>query len=281
MSTSPDISAITLQNRIVEYWQSQQPIFEKIYKTGMEEYLKASPTAKMAFACNDGCLGCIDEGLSGQEHLAGSGILWENREELKKHVIKAKIKKIYSHSHCGAAKLYAQRHNLDVSKSDEYGMEFAKNLAKELGILWEHLGESKLHRPVGFHIARIIYYDATNHFDYKLSSCFPPGFEVSRGLSDKKHALEEVKICAGLILDTKGGFGSLIDEEHPIIICPISSSNDKVLNRSVLTEEIANLLPSLNAEFGKKFFVTGFTAPRYNLLDKINLQSYFKINKHI
>lgn len=268
---------LTRQNKL-EFWNSQQPIFEKIYAQGMNKYVQQNRQIKQAFGCNDGCLCCIDEGITGQEHLAGAGILWEDFEELKRHLSKAKVKKIFSHSNCGAAKLYAEKNNLDVNNSDQYGKDFAKHLASELGISWEHVEENQLHRPNTFHIARIIYYDATNHFDYSRSSGFPPGFEVSRAISDKHHALEEVRFCASVILDENNGFGDLVNEDNPIIICPIANEDDKNLNRSTLTEEIANLLPSLNAEFGKVFMVSGFTAPKSNFLDKISLPHYFRNN---
>ncbi len=261
----------------LKYWNQQQQIYKQIYQNGMVDYLKNRHNSKKAFVCNDGCLCCIDEGTFGQEHLAGAGILWEDREKLKRCIKKAKIKKIISHQNCGAAKLYAQKYNLDENKSDEYAIQFAKNLAEELGLKWEHLGTEKMNRPEQFHIARIIYYDATNHFNYILADCFPPGFEVSRGLSDKKEALEELKICVKMILNNEHGFGELITEENPLIICPIASNTNKELDRATLTEEIANFLLKLSSEYRRKILVSGFTEPRLNLLDKINQQPYFKI----
>jgi len=119
---------------IRKYWDQQESTYAKIYKLGMQEFVNQNSSSKDAFNCYDGKLCCIDEGTTGQEHLAGAGILWEEQEELKVYIKKAKIKKIFSHANCGAVALYAKKNNLDVSKSDEYGKEYAKNLAKELGL---------------------------------------------------------------------------------------------------------------------------------------------------
>jgi hypothetical protein len=264
------------QELIRKYWDQQESTYAKIYKLGMREFVNQNTNSKDAFTCYDGKLCCIDEGTTGQEHLAGVGILWENQEELKIYIKKAKIKKIFSHANCGAAVLYAKKNNLDVSKSDEYSKEYAKNLAKELGLAWEHMEENNVNRPKSFHVARIIYYDGTNHFDYTLAKCFPPGFEVSRGMTNAKNAFEEVKLCCSMILDPNYGFGAFVDEFNPIVICPIGDCNNPEFTRGALTEEIANFLPKLNAEFGRKFIISGFTAPKQTLLDKIRLPQYFQ-----
>lgn len=278
MSSATPCSIATLEKKM-KYWEDQQHTFKEIYSKGMVAYIKNNQCARKAFACNDGCLCCVDEGTFGQEHLAGAGILWEDREKLKQYIRKAKIKKISSHENCGAAKIYTQLHNLDENKSDEYAVAFAKTLAEEMGLKWEHFSLEKMNRPEEFHISRIIYYDATNHFNYILANCFPPGLEVSRGLCDKKNALAELKLCIQIILDNDNGYGQLITEETPIVICPIASGNNDELDRATLTEEIANFILKLGGDQRRRILVSGFTQPKLNLFDIINQQQYFKVGE--
>jgi hypothetical protein len=259
------------------YWNEQNELFRKIYAQGMANYVVGLPSFKNAFACNDQCLCCIDEGTTGQEHLAGLGILWEDRAELIAALKKAKIKKIVSHTSCGAAMLYARLNNLDQCKADEYGKDFARSIAEELGIKWEHTDLSKMHRPADFHIARIVYYDSTGHFDYTRVKGLPPGFEISRNLADSKHALQELEISIGLAMDVTHGFGNLINEQNPLVICPIGNPRIERLSRGALTEEIANLMPKLIQQFSNRIIVSGFTAPEGpSFLDRIRPDRYFQ-----
>jgi len=70
-----------------------------------------------------------------------------------------KVEEVTSHDDCGAAKLYAQLKDLEMSKSDEYAKDFSKRLAKKAGLPYRHI---KVDTP---HAARCIYVDFTNRFN--------------------------------------------------------------------------------------------------------------------
>jgi len=59
-------------------------------------------------------------------------------------------------------------------------------------------------------------------------------------MSNAKNAYDEVKLCCDLILDPNHGFGAMVDEFNPIVICPIGDFSNPKLTRGALTEEIAN-----------------------------------------
>ncbi len=121
----------------VEYWETLL-----LKQTVFGNYIKGLDNLKDAFKSKDRSLRCIDEGCRGSIRLAGSGILYQDKA---KSVLSGKIDGIYSHDQCGAAAIYARQNNLDLSKDDEYGIEWSKKLAKEMGVPYKgHIGISEM-----------------------------------------------------------------------------------------------------------------------------------------
>ena len=252
------------KEELIKSFGDNQLIMEEIYKNGFSSYVESLKDLSKAFEGNDHCIRCMDEGTPGGLHSAGSGILRDEAEVLKAFK-KAGVKKITSHDGCGAAGLYAKANNLDVSKADEYGKEFAKNLAKKLGIPYEHISSSEMNRPSNNHIARIAYYDNTGDFNYTKVKGLPAGFIISRGIQGAKDSIAEA-IVAVNIATGDHGFGSLITDENPFVISVIAKNKGEL-------EKIQSELSGLKESFGKKIIIDGFIAPKkhspYDDLDEV------------
>lgn len=246
---------------IKKYWGEQGEILKKIKeKGGMANYIKTIPNIQAAFKGNDLTVCCIDEGTAyGCVRFAGSLILNQNKVESYVEVFKnIGVQGIYSHAGCGAAELYAKKNNLDVSKADEYGIDWAKKLAELLGIPYKgHIGVKGfelMKRPKEFHIARVIYYDGTGRFNPDKIKDLPLGFVISRRYHlEIKDALDQVKIAISIAAGSHG-FGDLIDKDHPIIIMPIGDSG----NQDFSVNKMKNELNKIAEEFKDKVTVDGF-----------------------
>lgn len=246
---------------IKKYWDEQSEILKKINeKGGMASYIKTIPNIRAAFEENDLIVCCIDEGTPyGCIRFAGSLILNQDKPESYIEVLKnIGVQGVYSHIGCGATELFAKQNNLDITKADEYGIDWAKKLADILGVPYKgHIGAKgfePIKRPKEFHIARVIYYDGTGRFNPDKIKDLPLGFVISRRYHpEPQRALSEVKIAI-LIATGSHGFGNLIDKGHPITIIPIGNSGDQ--NFSV--EKMKNELDEIAKEFKDKVAVDGF-----------------------
>jgi len=230
----------------MDHWDNQNEILSKVFALGMEKYTSTIPNLKQAFELKDRSLRCIDEGTPGGLHCAGSGILMDESvavEEFKK----AGVDGIYSHEECGAAGIYAKQKGLDPAKSDEYGIDFAKRLAKKLNVPYKgHIGIAEMARPSGLHVARVSYYDGTGKFDPSKAKDLPNGFVVDRNHHSKEYALQEMKVSINIALGSHG-FGEKFTTEQPFMLIAVGDEN--------LKKE----LEPLAAEFSGRVKIDGFT----------------------
>ncbi len=224
-------------------FDAQNALMQKIYAIGMDNYVKTVEGLVKAFAPKDLAVRCIDEGTPGGVHLAGSGILL-GFDKAAEALSKAKCEGIYSHEECGAAGIYARANNLDTTKSDEYGKDFAVKLAEKTGIPYKgHIEIGAMKRPSGLHTARVAYYDGTGKFDPALNSALPAGFVISRRFIDSAYAVEEAKVAAGIA--TGGhGFGDLITADAPFLIIVLGDKDNAEFSAENLQKELSCIVDS-------------------------------------
>lgn len=244
---------------IQEHWDKQSGIFQEIYESGVEEYIQRIKNIEESFKLGDRSLRCIDEGMPGGIHLAGSGILL-GQEKAREILLKAQIDGIYSHAGCGAASLYAREQGLDLARADEYGEERAKELANIVGVPYKgHISKEELKRPPDFHIARALYYDGTGKFDPSRVRELPPGFVISRRyLDDPTYAKREVEIGTSIALG-EHGFGGLITPKSPFVLIAIGDPNDPHFSTDTLKTELAKIAQ----ERIGRVIVDGFTPAHF------------------
>ncbi len=200
-----------------------------------QQLFNESPNKHEAFILQDYDLRCIDEGTVGGVHLAGSGILYPQAEL----DLKGKISGIYSHTGCGAAKLYVEGQKISTENPDLIGDNKAKELADKLNI--SYLGRieaSDMRRPTGVHIARAIYYDGTGHFNPSQAKGLPLGFVISRKyISDVNYSKQEVAMAIK-IAQGKNGFGDKFKEGTPLYLVATGDDKPDSLSIHKLVEEL-------------------------------------------
>jgi hypothetical protein len=236
------------EHQKAELFLEQQHTMEQIYDKGFAAYAESINIAD-AFKQHDGCMRCMDEGTPGGFHSAGSGILRKS-EEVIEAFRKAGVKKITSHDGCGAAGLYAKSKGLDASKSDEYGKEWAKQLAEAMGLPYEHISFSEMNRPKEFHVARIAYYDGTGNFDYQAVKELPAGFIISRGIQQTSDSVAEAQVAFNIATGDHG-FGGKITAENPFVFVVIGKT----------AEEADQLASELSGLVNEKIKIEKFVAP--------------------
>lgn len=236
------------QAEVDKLWEAQSPIFSQINVLGAEKYMSALPNLKQAFDPKDRSLRCIDEGTPGGLHCAGSGILMDESTAIEEFR-RAEVDGIYSHEECGAAGIYAKQKGLDPSKSDEYGIKFAKQLARKLNVPYKgHIGIAEMARPSGLHTARVSYYDSTGRLDPARLKELPNGFVIDRCHHPVGYALQEMKVSIDIALGSHG-FSKRFTAETPFILIAIGD------------EELKKELEPLAAEFDGRVKIDGFTPP--------------------
>lgn len=222
-----------------EHWDTQSDVIKKIFQHGMAEYVKGIADWWSAFQLTDRFLRCIDEGCPGGVHLAGSGILL-GVEEAAKIGQTAGVTAVTSHQECGAATLAARQAGQDPAQSDEYGQQFAAELARRLGVSYCHLPISEMARPAGRHIARVVYYDGTGRVDPARAVGLPAGFVISRRYLTTDYARRECEIAVRLALGDHG-FGILITPQEPLLIILLGHPTDAAFSLEPLRAEVAHV----------------------------------------
>ncbi|OQA04895.1 MAG: hypothetical protein BWY68_00072 [bacterium ADurb.Bin400] len=237
---------------IEDLWQQEGDIIGKITSDGLDKYVKELPMYKEIFSLEDRCLRCIDEGTQGGLHLAGSGILLD-MATAKRYASQAGVTGVYSHDECGAAKLYAVNEKLDPEFSDEFGIEWAKMLAENLGVPYKgHIGINAMARPSGFHTARVSYYDGTGQFDGAKLNELPNGFVINRKYLDPDYAQKELAVSLSIAFGNHG-FGHKFTPSTPFLILIFATNPEELL---VLTAEAK----AAAAEYGSRVKIEGMLA---------------------
>ncbi len=232
----------------IDYW-------EKLFsETSFTNYVDTLSNLNEAFVLSDRSIRCIDEGCCGGLRMAGSGILYQGQAE---SALTGKADGVYSHEECGAAALYAKLNSLNPDNADQYGIEWAKNLADKLGVPYKgHIGIDNMVRPSGKHIAQVTYYDGSGQFEPSRLKSLPPGFVISRSLLDAEYAKQELRVSINIALG-EHGLGKRFIPLTPFIIVPIGNPDDDKLSLDILTQEARSIAKAFNG----RVVVNGFTAP--------------------
>lgn len=206
-----------------------------------QQIFDESPNKHEAFILQDYDLRCNDEGTIGGVHLAGSGILYPDAEE----DFKGKVSGIYSHTDCEQTKTFIEKQNIQTASPDTIADQAARELAERMHV--PYLGRieaTDLKRPLGIHIARVIYYDGTGHFNPTQAKGFPNGFVISRKyIRDLEYAKSEVEMAIQSILNR--GFAEKFSDSSPLYL--VAVSDDKP--GSVSIEDLVNELKPLLSKF--------------------------------
>lgn len=227
-----------------EEWDKQEAIVSVMLKDGAQAVVRRVVNFERAFSDERKVLCCIDEGTPvGIMRSAGSGMLTEgeDRSEFLSALKKAGIQSVTSHAHCGAAGLYRARNSITDKSVDDVAIESAKQIAVELGVPYQgHI--TQLERPVEFHNARVIYYDATGRFNpFLLKGELPNGFVVSRKYMNSKQALGEFGIAVSIALGDHG-FGEMFTSESPLLVVAIADQAIEEFSVGSLKRELGDWL---------------------------------------
>jgi len=201
---------------ILECWNEKTTRFKIIKSVWINEYIRMLWTDVMTgFKQKTGCVCCMDDRTEDwQLRLAGSGILLAEEiwiEWIVELMKKYNVEEVTSHDDCGAAKLYAKSKDLDLTKSDEYWIEFSKALAEKAGLPYRHIEIKKEHA------ARCIYVDFTNRFNPMWIEWLPKGFQVTAKWMPLKHVIDEIEV-AYIISTSDHSFWDLITQVTPFYV---------------------------------------------------------------
>jgi hypothetical protein len=262
-----------LKEKVITF-ESENPDLEKLYELGAMSYFEREfPDIKRAFKGAQKCAVCMDEGtahkdINGEAKfcIGGSGILFtadneESRlEKVAKLMIEQGVTNITSHGGCGAAGIAYKRDFPDADvhenlplKIEEYAKKWSDKLAdkiKELGHPAErtHILAEDMERPVEFHNARVVYYDAIGGFNPNIEIGLPMGFVIERAYLPVEYANEELRIAVNIAFGSHG-FEKLFSTTFPFVII-IFAKDENELER-IKNEVSAVLNQNENFKQGK------------------------------
>jgi hypothetical protein len=196
-----------------------------------------------AFVLRERSLVCVDEGIVGGIHLAGSGVLLPF-EQLRKECGSAGIQELTTHDNCGAFKLMFP----DDPNPNRSAVEWGKETAALLGLPHRHIPAAAMNRPAYLHPAVAIYYDGAGVFN-RIPG-LPMGFVVSR-----KHfssAPDDLALCLQIAFG-QHGFGDLFTPRNPMCVIPLEHPEDVSLSLKVLEREVREVA----APFGRRVRISG------------------------
>ncbi len=247
---------------------------EKLYELGASSFFEREfPDIKRAFRSPQKCVVCMDEGtahkdINGEAKfcIGGSGILFtadneaDRLEKVAKLMIEQGVTNITSHGGCGAAGIAYKRDFPDANthenlafKIEEYAKMWSDKLAdkiKEMGHPAErtHILAGDMERPVDFHNARVVYYDAIGGFNPNVEIGLPMGFVIERAYLPDEYANEELRIAVNIAFGSHG-FGELFSSAFPFVII-IFAKDEKDLEK-IINEVSAVLSENENFKMGK------------------------------
>lgn len=211
---------------------------------------------KTAFNKESDELCCCDERIPRYVKGVAGCLILALEEEQKDFVAreKGRIKKVNSHTNCGAAakKFELMMKNGEklpkgVETADQLGEWHAKELARMLGAEHGHI------KVDGLHNGRAIYFDYTGKYDKSVLKEMPNGFIASAPSFNLSadYCKEELSILSGIALEH--GFGEKFTSESPFYIIIIAENGEQLNEGKQLAELAAE-------KFDGRVVVDGFIA---------------------
>ena len=202
-----------------------------------------TPEIEKAFRPGKRSIVCVDEGIIGGIHLAGSGVLLP-MEELRSQLQSAGAEELTTHDHCGAFALKFPDHPDPNRGAAEWGLQ----TAQRLGLPHRHITASEMDRPANRHTAEAIYYDGTGVFN-RIQG-LPRGFVVSRAHFGS--AIHDLSLCLQIAFGPHG-LGSRFTASDPLWVVPLAHPADLSLSLEVLESEVRGAIRS----FGSRVKISG------------------------
>lgn len=248
-----------------EAFESQNADIKELCELGAQKYFRQEfPDLKHSFIDSQKCVCCMDEGTAHKDingeaklALAGSGILYpaasevERLEKVAKIMIERGVTDITSHGGCGAAGLAFKRDFPEADPHDEHFAEKIEDYAKawsdkladkirELGAPAErtHVLAEDMERPVEFHNARVVYFDAIGGFNPNKEIGLPMGFVIERKYFPADYTAAELKVAADIAFGHHG-LGELFTAENPFVVIAMARTADEA---DSLKKEMSNTL---------------------------------------
>lgn len=199
---------------------------------------------------------CIDEGTPGGVRIAGAGIL-EGIDQTVTMLETLDLDVIHCHDDCGAARLYAQLHNIVDVHPDELAKQFTIEIARRLGIQHHHIRKEQLRRPP-IHVATVVYYSGVKAFDpAQLPDALPQGFVITRALHHSPQSAQTEADVACQIAFGSHGFGNRFDGKNPLIIVPVGNPHRPRLSLEALSAELQPVVST----YEDRVRISGFESP--------------------
>lgn len=261
----------TNHEELKKNWQDQCRIIEPILKNGFDSYLNSEASTKSAFDksfVKGNSICCIDERVKEEGlHSAGSGIAYilgyldqANQKTIKQIIALAVERavadfknfnpsKIFTHEGCGAENLvhgklrevYGNDKMDSLTEPSQLGIYWANEMANALNI--EYAGRLPV-EPEAFHIARVIYYDATGLFTHRLvkEKKIPEGFVLSRRHMNKDQCIAETNVAIGIATGDHG-FGELINAsgDNQLLLVGIGNPDIAELSEEKINAELEGI----------------------------------------
>jgi hypothetical protein len=270
---------------LMKYWEAQSRIVEPILKVDFNSYLDTNISTKSAFEKSFNkatAICCIDERVKEEGlHAAGSGIAYilgvldQAKQMPIKQLIDVAAKnaaadfgnfgptKIFTHEGCGAENLVYSNlleafgeNGMDTfTEPSKLGIYWANTMAKEMDI--EYAGRLNV-EPAAFHIARVIYYDATGKFTHRLvkDEGIPEGFVLSRRYMNKEQCMAETNVAIGIATGDHG-FGELINASGNNQLLLVGFGNSEIAELS--EENIKAELQEIASKYDGKVIINTMT----------------------
>ena len=186
-----------------------------------------TPGIEQAFCLQRRSVVCVDEGIVGGIHLAGSGVLLP-LEELEAELKAAGAEELTTHDNCGA---FAVRFP-GLADPNSSAVEWGAATAAVLGLPHRHITAGEMDRPEHLHTAEAIYYDGTGVFNRVPG--LPRGFVVSRALFQS--AKNDLALCLQIAFGAHG-LGKQFTAGNPLLLVPLAHPTDQRFSLEALESE--------------------------------------------
>ena len=202
----------------------------------LAEIISSIEDFEKAFAKVPKILGCSDGRIRDHRFGGAGDFILASEEEREKFISenRGKIKEVTSHDGCGAAGLkFKARQDAGealpdgVTTADKLGIYYAKELARQLGADYRHIGAEEMTGDI--HNERVIYFDGTGKFNPSALSEMPAGFissSPSLGLSEE-YSQNELSALANISLGDHG-FGEKFTKKSPFYVIAIAPNNEQL-----------------------------------------------------